>query len=94
MFNMGDARFTIAKSIPRDQNGRYPHSWKSFSNITDGTTHTLCLAESITGRPTDFRAAYNGTYAKMSDARRDVATAPDGRDPGNMRVGLGLFPCR
>ena len=88
MFNMGDAPlYNCEIDTPATKRGAFtPHSWKSFSNITDGTTHTLCLAESITGRPTDFRAAYNGTYAKMSDARRDVATAPDGRDPGNMRV--------
>ena len=88
MFNMGDAPlYNCDIDTPATKRGAFtPHSWKSFADITDGLSNTLCLAESITGRPTDFAAAYNKTYSKISDARRDVAAAPDGRDPGNMRV--------
>ena len=88
MFNMGDAPlYNCDIDTPATKRGAFtPHSWKSFADITDGLSNTLCLAESITGRPTDFAAAYNKTYPKISDARRDVAAAPDGRDPANMRV--------
>ena len=88
MFCMGDAPlYNCDIDTPATKRGAFtPHSWKSFSHITDGLSNTLCLAESITGRPTDFAAAYNKTYSKISDTRRDVAAAPDGRDPENMRV--------
>lgn len=88
MFNMGDAPlYNCEIDTPATQRGAFtPHSWKSFSDITDGLTNTLCLAESITGRPTDYAATYDKTYAQKSDARRDVAVAPDARDPGKMRV--------
>ncbi len=88
MFSMGDAPlYNCDIDTPATKRGAFtPHSWKSFSDITDGLSNTLCLAESITGRPTDWVAAYNGRAAEKSDARRDVAAAPDGRDPGNMRV--------
>ena len=88
MFCMGDAPlYNCDIDTPATKRGAFtPHSWKSFSDIADGLSNTLCLAESITGRPTDFAAAYNKTYSKISDTRRDVAAAPDGRDPENMRV--------
>ena len=88
MFNMGDAPlYNCDIDTPATKRGAFtPHSWKSFSQITDGLSNTLCLAESITGRPTDYVAAYNKTYAEKSNTLRDVAAAPDGRDPGGMRV--------
>ena len=88
MFNMGDAPlYNCEIDTPATKRGVFtPHSWKTFSNITDGLSNTLCLAESITGRPTDYIVAYNGRAAEKSDVRRDVAAAPDARDPGNMHV--------
>ena len=88
MFSTGDAPlYNCEIDTPATKRGAFtPHSWKSFSEITDGLSNTLCLAESISGRPTDYVAAYNGRAAEKSDVRRDVAAAPDARDPGNMRV--------
>ena len=88
MFNMGDAPlYNCDIDTPASNRGAFtPHSWKSFSNITDGLSNTLCLAESITGRPADFEAAYNKTYSKISNALRDVAAVEVARDPAGMRV--------
>jgi prepilin-type N-terminal cleavage/methylation domain-containing protein/prepilin-type processing-associated H-X9-DG protein len=88
MFNMGDAPlYNCDIDTPATRRGAFtPHSWKSFSDITDGLTNTLCLAESTTGRPTDFVAAHSKTYAKKSDSRRDVAAAPDACEPAMMRI--------
>ena len=88
MFNMGDAPlFNCDIDTPASNRGAFtPHSWKSFSDITDGLSNTLCLAESITGRPADFEAAYNKTYPKISNALRDVAAVEVARDPVGMRV--------
>ena len=88
MFSMGDAPlYNCGIDTPATERGPFtPHSWKSFSDVTDGLTNTLCLAESISGRPTDHTAAHNGWAAKQSDVRRDVAAAPDAQDPDNMLV--------
>ena len=88
MFNMGDAPlYNCDIDTPATKRGAFtPHSWKSFSHVTDGLSNTLCLAELITGAPTDYAASYNKTYPEISNAQRDVAAAPDGRDPENMRV--------
>ncbi|MBR2693946.1 MAG: DUF1559 domain-containing protein [Thermoguttaceae bacterium] len=88
MFCMGDAPlYNCDIDTPATKRGAFtPHSWKSFAHITDGLSNTLCLAESITGRPTDFAAAYNGTYPKISNALRDVAAVEVARDPVGMRV--------
>ena len=59
MFNMGDAPlYNCDIDTPATKRGAFtPHSWKSFADITDSLSNTLCLAESSTGRPTDFAAA-------------------------------------
>ena len=88
MFNTGDAPlYNCGIDTPATGRGAFtPHSWKSFSEIADGLSNTLCLAESITGRPTDAMASPRGVYAKQSDARRDVAEAPDALGPGEGRI--------
>jgi prepilin-type N-terminal cleavage/methylation domain-containing protein/prepilin-type processing-associated H-X9-DG protein len=88
MFNMGDAPlYNCDIDTPATDRGAFtPHSWKSFSDITDGMSNTLCLAESISGPPTDYNVYKNGDYSKISHALRDVAAAPDAYDPVNMRV--------
>ena len=88
MFNMGDAPlYNCDIDTPATERGAFtPHSWKSFPEITDGLSNTLCLAESITGRPTDSMASHRGVYAKQSDARRDVAEAPNARGPGEGQI--------
>jgi prepilin-type N-terminal cleavage/methylation domain-containing protein/prepilin-type processing-associated H-X9-DG protein len=88
MFSLGDAPlYNCEIDTPATKRGPFtPHSWKSFSQVTDGLSNTLCLAESITGGPTDYVVYKSGTYAKISTVQRNVAAAPDGRDPGNMRV--------
>ncbi len=64
MFNMGDAPlYNCDINTPATKRGAFtPHSWKSFSHITDGLSNTLCLSESITGGPTDYAASTNTTY--------------------------------
>lgn len=88
MFNMGDAPlYNCDIDTPATKRGTFtPHSWKSFADITDGLSNTLCLGESISGGPTDYIACRNGTYAEISNTLRDVVSAPEGRDPENMRV--------
>ena len=88
MFNTGDAPlYNCDIDTPATKRGAFtPQSWKSLSNITDGLSNTLCLAESISGRPTDAAAYYNHAYAKQSDARRDVAAAPNARDAARERI--------
>ena len=88
MFNTGDAPlYNCDVNTTATKRGAFtPHSWKSFSNVTDGLSNTLCLAESISGRPTDYIAARNGTSARNSDSRRDVAAAPDARDETGERI--------
>ena len=88
MFSTGDAPlYNCGIDTPATERGPFtPHSWKSFSDITDGLSNTLCLAESISGRPTDHIAAHNGRAAEKSDVRRDVAAAFSAHDPDNMLV--------
>ena len=88
MFNMGDApMYNCDIDSPASKRGAFtPHSWKSFANITDGLSNTLCLAESISGRPTDSAAAHSGTYAKKSDSRRDAAAVSKACNRAEMRV--------
>ena len=88
MFNMGDAPlYNCDIDTPATKRGAFtPHSWKSFSDITDGLSNTLCLSESVSGAPTDAQVYLTGDYTKISTSIREVAAAPDARDPGNMRV--------
>ncbi|MGI5832654.1 MAG: DUF1559 domain-containing protein [Thermoguttaceae bacterium] len=88
MFNTGDAPlYNCDVDTPATERGAFtPHSWKSFSDITDGTTNTLCLAESISGRPTDSAACYSHTYVQKSDSRRDAAAAPEARSPDGTHI--------
>ncbi|MBR2693343.1 MAG: DUF1559 domain-containing protein [Thermoguttaceae bacterium] len=88
MFNMGDAPlYNCDIDTPASKRGVFtPHSWKSFAHITDGLSNTLCLAESISGPPTDFRVYLNGGYQNISTSVREVAAAPDARNPDLMMV--------
>ena len=88
MFNMGDApMYNCDIDTPATRRGAFtPHSWKSFSHITDGLSNTLCLAESISGPPTDAERYSNGSYLSISNSKRDVAAAPDARNPKLMTV--------
>ncbi len=88
MFNTGDAPlFNCDIDTPTTKRGAFtPHSWKRFAQISDGLSNTLCLSESITGTPTDYEVYINGDYTKISNTLRDVVTAPEGFDPGGMRV--------
>ena len=88
MFNTGDAPlFNCDIDTPATRRGAFtPHSWKSFSHITDGLSNTLCLAESISGPPTDAERYSNGSYLSISNSKRDVAAAPDARNPKLMTV--------
>ncbi len=88
MFSLGDAPlYNCCIDTPATKRGPFtPHSWKKFSDITDGLSNTIALAESISGPPTDYDVYYHGRYAEISNRRRDVAVSLDARDPGNMRV--------
>lgn len=88
MFNTGDApMYNCDIDSPASKRGAFtPHSWKSFADIADGLSNTLCLAESISGRPADSAASHNGTYAQKSDSRRDAAAVPKACNRSEMRV--------
>ncbi|MBR5414738.1 MAG: DUF1559 domain-containing protein [Thermoguttaceae bacterium] len=88
MFNTGDApMYNCDIDSPASKRGAFtPHSWKSFADIADGLSNTLCLAESISGRPADSAASHNGTYAQKSDSRRDAAAVSKACNRSEMRV--------
>ena len=88
MFSTGDApMYNSGIDTPAAKRGPFtPHSWKSFSRVTDGLSNTLCLAESISGPPTDYLAYLEGRSRFISTSNRDVAAAPDACNPELMMV--------
>lgn len=88
MFNTGDAPLDNSDiGSPAVKRGAFtPHSWKQFSQVTDGLSNTLCLAEAISSPPMDFNLFKNGDYTAISTVQRNVAAAPQGRDAKNSRV--------
>lgn len=88
MFNTGDAPlYSSDIDSPAAGRGAFtPHSWKKFSQVTDGLSHTLCLAEAVSSPPVDFNVFKNGNFANISTVQRNVAAAPHARDAENRRV--------
>ena len=89
MFNMGDAPlYNCDIDTPATKRGAFtPHVWKSFSHITDGLSNTLCLAESITGGPTDYAASTNTTYPPKTGSPYSsvVSSVPPSSRGGDVR---------
>ena len=96
MFNTGDAPlYNCDINTPAAKRGALtPHSWKTFADITDGLSNTLCLAESITGRPTDYTASTSTTYPPKTGSPYDsvASSLPPSARGGDIRRDVAADP--